>query len=88
MTKGVISCAVALIIGYVVSTLIYMSTTKKSDVIKLQDDDPIVEVVAQGDDYKIYRDTTTQTLYLYSIKSGEFTIMKDLNNNIRFYEGK
>jgi len=60
----------------------------KADVIKIQDEGPIVEVVAQGDDYKIYRDTTTQTLYLYSIKSGEFLLMKDLNNNIRFYEGK
>lgn len=60
----------------------------KTDVIKIQDDDPIIECVASGDCYRVYRDTTTQTLYLYATESGTFTIMKDLNGNIRFYEGK
>jgi hypothetical protein len=75
-------------VGFALSTLFHVAFSQKSDVIKIQDDGPVVEVVASGADYRVYRDTTTQTLYLYATKSGTFTIMRDLNNNVRFYEAK
>lgn len=72
---------------FFIDVLVYYMKPK-ADITKLQDDDPIIECVASGDCYRVYRDTTTQTLYLYATESGTFTIMKDLNGNIRFYEGK
>lgn len=89
MKKNFILCIVfALVVGFALSTLFHVTFSQKSDAIKIQDDDQIIEVVASGDCYRVYRDTTTQTLYLYATKSGTFTIMKDLNGNVRFYEGK